>query len=135
MHRGQYSLGTGIYVRGIEEPGDAEPAIWDVVWSASDDFAELLFNRRPMGSTRRVWPTPSDECGWCLGATYQAILERALERYGGPGVREGASYRVMDDGSFMYRHLDTPEFQEYYFLSLDPPPDEEPFAISWRLKP
>lgn len=134
VERGQYSLGTGVYLRGVEDERNAEPAIWDVVWAASDEFADLLFNRRPVGSMQRTWPTPTEQYSWCLGSTYAAILERADKRYGRARVREGAAYRVIEDGGFMYRHLDTPDFQRYYFLSVQKLPDEEPFAISWRLK-
>lgn len=73
----------------------------------------------------------SSLCRSKAGATYRQIKE-ALGALGSDRLMEYASYRVMSDGAFVHKGLESAS-AVYYFRSHDIADDEMPYAILWKL--
>lgn len=65
------------------------------------------------------------------GGTYSQI-KNALSSLGSDKFMECASYRVMSDGAFVYKGLES-SLAVYYFRLHDIVNDELPYAILWKL--
>ena len=105
--------------------------IISMYWACSEkSFRRALF-KEIEGDDLVICDPPSELLPPKSASTYRQILD-GLRAVGAKGVMEYALYRVMSDGAFVHRCIES-DSAAYYFRSPDFVDDESPYAILWKL--
>lgn len=130
IDEGVYKVSANQYclADAINEDGQDKLRLLSFYWVASDAAFRRAYFRDIERDDRAVCPPPLELMPEGARATYMQI-KRALENAG--NVMEYAAYRVMSDGAFVHRSLESSS-AVYHFRSLDLLGDEVPYAILWK---
>lgn len=115
-------------------PGEGKPEgpfIMSILWASSDGSARRAYFHDIEHDDGAILPPPPELLPHPAASRCGEIVEKLEEM--GLSTTEEADYRVIPDGAFVHRVIDS-EIAKYYFRSRKSMDDEPPFAIQWRLK-
>ena len=126
----QYCLSAPYNSRSLEvAPGG--PFITAFLWACSEGSARRVYlNKIELDDTVNLSPPPEilprpDQ------KTYKEILT-GLKELRCKSVLEHASYRIVSDGAFIHRIIES-EIASYFFRKPEYDDSEVPYAIQWNL--
>ncbi|MGY3325875.1 hypothetical protein [Pseudomonas sp. TE3911] len=132
IDEGVYSISDTQYCLAdvINENGQDTLRVLSFYWAASQGaFRRACFREVESDDMALGYP-PEVLIPERSGATYSQI-KQALTAMG--DVMEHASYRIMSDGAFIHKSLESASVV-YHFRSLDSLDDELPYAIVWKCR-
>jgi hypothetical protein len=115
----------------ITTDADGELRLVSLLWAPSAGSARRAFDYRIELDDHASGRPPPALLPAGASASYQSILG-ALQM-SQSSLLQTASYRIMSDGAFIHRSIDSPQAQ-YLFRSRENI-DDEPYAILWKLHP
>ena len=108
------------------------PRIVSIFWACSEKAFRRAYFKEVEGDDLVICNPPNELLPPESGPTYRQILE-GLKASGARGLIEYASYRVMSDGAFVHRGIES-DSVAYYFRSSDFIDGELPYSILWKMK-
>lgn len=112
------------------ESGQTRLALVSFFWTVSEAAFRRAYSFDIEADDFAICVPPADLLPGGAARTYGQI-KRALAAVG--MVMEHASYRVMSDGAFIHRSLESAD-ASYHFRSRDDVDDEPPYAIVWKCR-
>lgn len=100
-------------------------------WACSEPAFRRAYYRDVENDDMTVCQPPPELLPVGAGVTYSQI-KNAISSAGSDKLMEYASYRVMSDGAFVHKGLES-SLAVYYFRLHDIVDDELPYAILWKL--
>jgi hypothetical protein len=128
-----FPMGFGMYAMTNTDVdnGIVDPQILAFLWARSDSMAKRIYDRELTVEKghERIWSPPPVEVLGFDDFTFLGALRFEQGRKSNP--RHNASYRF-PTGEF-YKSEIASKNGAYYFLSLNPEPDEVPIGVQFRL--
>lgn len=121
----QYFLADALFCEGKEEL-----RLLSLYWACSEPAFRRAYYRDVENDDMAVCVPPFELLPIGSGGTYSQI-KNALGALGSGKFMEYASYRVMSDGVFIHKSLESSS-AVYYFRLPDIIDDELPYAILWK---
>lgn len=113
----------------VETPGG--PFLTSFLWACSEGAARRAYlNNIESDDKVTVYP-PSQILPYPDSKTYVSIL-KGLKQIGLKSVMEHGAYRIMSDGAFIHRVIES-KIASYFFRSPKHDDREVPYAILWNL--
>jgi hypothetical protein len=113
-------------------PGTVDPEIAGFLWCRSEAAALLVYGLViPDHIADEGWEGPPDSLIGFHPLTYESILENSHRM--GLLTQTSASYKILDQGQFMYSSITVIGHREYYFKTPNPLPNEQPIGIQFKL--
>ncbi|BDB19898.1 hypothetical protein cym2001_32630 [Pseudomonas sp. CYM-20-01] len=133
MDDGAYKISDNQYflADACSVEGEEKLSLLSLYWASSEAAFRRAYYRDVENDDLAVCQPPAELLPAGAGATYRQIKE-ALGALGSDRLMEYASYRVMSDGAFVHKGLESAS-AVYYFRSHDIAHDEMPYAILWKL--
>ena len=132
MDDGAYKISDNHYflADAFSDEGEEKLRLLSLYWACSEPAFRRAYYRDVENDDMAVSQPPSELLPAGAGATYSQI-KSALSSLGSDKVMEYASYRVMSDGAFVHKSLES-SLAVYYFRLHDIFDDELPYAILWK---
>lgn len=111
---------------------DNIPRVISMFWACSERAFRRAYFKEVEGDDLVICNPPNELLPPKSEPTYRQILD-GLKASGAKGLMEYASYRVMSDGAFVHRSIESGS-AAYYFRSPDFDDNELPYAILWKMK-
>ncbi|POA33810.1 MULTISPECIES: hypothetical protein [unclassified Pseudomonas] len=133
MEDGVYKISDDQYflADAFFDGGKEKLRLLSLYWACSEPAFRRAYYRDIENDDMAVCRPPSELLPMGAGATYSQI-KNALGSLGSDKFMEYASYRVMSDGAFVHKSLESSS-AVYYFRLHDIVDDELPYAILWKL--
>lgn len=133
MEDGAYKLSDNQYFLAdvFSDEGEEKLRLLSLYWACSESAFRRAYYRDVESDDMAVCQPPPELLPAGAGATYSQI-KNALSSLGGDKLIEYASYRIMYDGAFVHKSLESSS-AIYYFRLQDIVDDELPYAILWKL--
>jgi hypothetical protein len=126
----QYCM-TAPYSSSSLEVAPGGPFITAFLWACSEGAARRAYFYEIEADDKSIlWP-PDDILPFADNGTYGEIL-KGLKQFGGRSVLEHARYRIMSDGAFVDKVIES-ALASYFFRKADYDNNETPYAIQWNL--
>lgn len=106
--------------------------IISIFWACSEKAFRRAYFKEVEGDDMVICNPPNELLPHKCEPTYLQILDN-LRVSGARGLTEYASYRVMSDGAFVHRAIES-DLAAYYFRSPKSIDGELPYAILWKMK-
>jgi hypothetical protein len=113
----------------VEAPGG--PFLTSFLWACSEGAARRVYLNNIESDDKVEISPPVEILPYPDSNTYGGIL-KGLEKIGSKSVMEHAAYRIMSDGAFIHRIIES-EIAAYFFRSPKYDDREVPYAIQWNL--
>ncbi|MEX5596209.1 hypothetical protein [Pseudomonas orientalis] len=133
MDDGAYKISDNQYFLAdvFHDNGEEKLRLLSLYWACSEPAFRRAYYRDIERDDMAVCLPPPELLPVGAGGTYSQI-KNALSSLGSDKFMEYASYRVMSDGAFVHKSLESSS-ANYYFRSHDIVDDELPYAILWKL--
>ena len=133
MDDGAYKISDDQYflADAFSDEGEKKLRLLSLYWACSEPAFRRAYYRDVENDDMAVCRPPPELLPVGAGGTYSQI-KKALSSLGSEKFMEYASYRVMSDGAFVHKGLESP-LAVYYFRLHDIVDDELPYAILWKL--
>lgn len=133
MEDGVYKISENQYflADAFFDVGKEKLSLISLYWACSEPAFRRAYYRDVENDDMVVCQPPSELLPIGAGMTYSQI-KKALISVGSDKFMEHASYRVMSDGAFVHKSLESLS-AVYYFRLHDIIDDELPYAILWKL--
>jgi hypothetical protein len=130
LSENQYCLSAPYDSMSLEEaPGG--PFITSFLWACSEGAAKRVYlneiesdDKVNVSPPHEILPSPEKK-------TYKEILN-GLKELRCKSVMEHAGYRIVSDGAFIHRVIES-EIASYFFRKSEHDSSEVPYAIQWNL--
>jgi hypothetical protein len=126
-----YRLAPAKYCLAELEDG-GEATLISLLWASSDGAAKRVYLNDIESDDSSISMPPQELLPLSSALSYGEILE-ALKASDARGLMEHASYRIMSDGAFIHKAIES-ETTSYYFRSPELIEQEWPYAILWKLR-
>ncbi|AMZ72743.1 MULTISPECIES: hypothetical protein [Pseudomonas] len=132
MEDGAYKISEDQYflADAFFDEGKEKLRLLSLYWACSEPAFRRAYYRDVENDDMAVRSPPSELLPRGAGETYGEI-KKALSSLGSDKFMEYASYRVMSDGAFVHKSLES-SLAVYYFRLPDIVDDELPYAILWK---
>ncbi|SCZ33479.1 MULTISPECIES: hypothetical protein [unclassified Pseudomonas] len=132
MEDGAYKISDDQYflADAFFDEGKEKLRLLSLYWACSEPAFRRAYYRDVENDDMAVRSPPSELLPRGAGETYGEI-KKALSSLGSDKFMEYASYRVMSDGAFVHKSLES-SLAVYYFRLPDIVDDELPYAILWK---
>ena len=133
MEDGAYKLSDNQYFLAdvFFDDGEEKLRLLSLYWACSEPAFRRAYYRDVENDDMAVCRPPPELLPVGAGVGYSQI-KNALSSLGSEKFMEYASYRVMSDGAFVHKGLES-SLAVYYFRLHDIVDDELPYAILWKL--
>ncbi|MCA5973951.1 MULTISPECIES: hypothetical protein [Pseudomonas] len=119
-----------LLVDASSDDTDGKLCLLSFYWAASERAFRRAYYKDVEGDDNAEGMPPPELLPVGAGSTYSQIRE-ALDFKGSQEFMEYASYRVMSDGAFVHKSLESSS-AVYYFRSPTSIDNELPYAILWK---
>lgn len=129
LEDGVYKISDDQYILAdaFLDEGNEKHRLVSVYWASSEPGFRRAYSMDIENDDLAVRPPPTELLPVGADGTYAQIKNALAEG----SYMECASYRVMTDGAFIHKSLDSAS-ASYYFRSPEILSDELPFAIVWK---
>lgn len=133
MEDGAYKVSDDQYflAEAFSDEGEEKLRLLALYWACSEPAFRRAYYRDVESDDMAVCQPPPALLPVGTAVTYGQI-KNALSSLGSGKFMEYASYRVMSDGAFVHKGLES-SLAVYYFRLHDVVDDELPYAILWKL--
>ncbi|UOP13242.1 hypothetical protein [Pseudomonas palleroniana] len=133
MDDGAYKISEDQYflADAFSDEREEKLRLLSLYWACSEPAFRRAYYRDVENDDMAVCQPPPELLPVGAGGTYCQIKD-ALSSLGSDKFMEYASYRVMSDGAFVHKSLES-SFAVYYFRLPDVVDDELPYAILWKI--
>lgn len=123
---------TTEFIENLDQYLQGERFIVSFLWTSNFSGARRIFSQEIEGDDGAIATPPMELLPFAGYETYGQIL-KGLKKRGFERPTETASYRIMKDGAFICRQIET-KVATYCFRSRKHDDSEMPFAIFWKMR-
>ncbi|WP_027908313.1 hypothetical protein [Pseudomonas sp. URMO17WK12:I4] len=133
MEDGAYKISDNQYFLAdvFSDEGEEKLRLLSLYWACSEPAFRRAYYRDIEHDDMTVCQPPPELLPAGAGAAYDQI-KKTISSLGTDKLMEYASYRIMYDGAFVHKCLESSS-AIYYFRLQDIFDDELPYAILWKL--